>query len=203
VVHAVTEDTPATPSDTRPLPDELRRAAFCTLRASAFDEVGIMALRADPQGLTDALLALGIGLPFWVAGFASSDACQALLDQPVRLVSSALSFYLVGSLSPLAWAGAAAILLGRPERFWRCGAGLLWWGAASLLFSSPAAMLGAWGVLADPIQEGVDLAFALWCTVVSAWIVGRTLGVPTLLAGLIVLLDMLASDVLALYLFES
>ena len=43
---------------------------------------------------------------------------------------------------------------------------------------------------------------ALWCAVVSAWIVGRTLGVPTLLAGLIVLLDMLASDALALYLFE-
>ncbi len=197
----MTTDAPA-PDEPRPLLDELRRAAFCVPRIGAFDEVGLVALRSDARGVTDALVALLLGLPFWVAGFLGSDVVAGLLGDPVNLVSSALAFYLIGSLSPLAWAGVASLVIGHPERFARCGAGLLWWGAGAQILTAPATALGASGVLSAAALEGVELVVGVWAAVVAAWIIGRTLGIPGLLAGLLILLDMLGSDALALFLLS-
>jgi hypothetical protein len=195
-----TDTPPAHDVEERPLGDDLRRALFFLVRAPRFEEVGLLALRTDERSLTTALLALPLGLPFWAAGVLPGDLVQGLLHNPVQLVSGGLAYYLVGSLSPLAWCGAVAALMGQPKRFFRCGTALLIWGAGSMLFRCPATLLDAWDVLPSAIQDGVDLAFTVWVASVSTWIIGRTLGVPVLLAGAIFFVDLLASDLLALFL---
>ena len=171
------------------------------------DADGLSAIHGDLNGATRALWVLVLSFPLSVGGFFRADHDLLVgLRAPFYAAAATLLLHFVGTLSLSANAAWTAWAFGRRDRLPRVVGALLWWQfAAQIVLGLLRVALDVAvraGLISDLATVWPEAAVESWALWVCGWILARGLGVPTLIAGTMVFMDMLFTAVLGSWLFQ-